>query len=73
MNKKKQMTKDEAMKKLEGKTGDDKWLVRSYESNTISDFYVITCRGDPRWHKEAINLRFPDRIETAVEWIMEVA
>jgi len=67
------MTKPEALKKLEGKTGDDKWLVRSYESDTVYDFYIITCKSDPKWHKEAINLRFPSQIEAAIEWLMEVA
>ena len=66
------MTKSEAMKKLEGKTGDDKWLVRSYESDTVSDFYIISCKSDPIWHREAINLRFPSRIEAAAEWLVEV-
>jgi len=67
------MTKEEATKKLEGKTGEDKWLVRGYESDMVSDFYVITCVGDPIWHREAINLRFPCQINAAVEWLMEIA
>jgi len=59
------MTKDEAMKKLEGKTGWDKWLIRKLNG----DFAIISNAGDPHWIKEAMYLFSKEQIEAAAEWL----
>jgi len=56
------MTKNEALKKLEGRTG---WLIRK----TSGEFAILNIKRDPYWIKEAIYLNSPEQIEAAAEWM----
>jgi hypothetical protein len=62
------MTKQEALKKLEGKTGMDKWLFRKLSG----EFAIKTSSRDPYWLSEAIHLLSNEQINAAAEWMVEV-
>jgi len=60
------MTVQEAMKKLEGKTGRGKWLIRSG-----GEFSILNSLRDPYWHSEAMYLGSDVQIAAAAEWMAE--
>jgi len=61
------MTKNDAMKLLEGKTGRDKWLYKKFNG----EFAILECSHDPKHLKEAILLFADCQIEAAIEWLCE--
>ena len=61
------MTRDDAKKWLDGKTGRDKWLYRKMNG----EFAILECSHDPKHLKEAIHLFADVQIEAAVEWLTE--
>ena len=63
------MTKTEALEKLKGKTGRDKWLVQEQ----TGEFVILNSQIDPWWRTKAINLFSNDQIEAAAEWIAEAS
>ena len=61
------MTRGDAKKWLEGKTGRDKWLYRKGNG----EFAILECQHDPKHLKEAILLFADVQIEAAIEWLTE--
>jgi hypothetical protein len=62
------MIKQEALKKLEGKTGRGKWLYRKFNG----EFAILNSLRDPYWLSEAIYLFSDEKINAAVEWMVSV-
>ena len=62
------MTRSDAMKLLEGKTGKGKWLYKKLNG----EFAILECLHDPKHLKEAIYLFSDVQIEAAIDWLCEM-
>ena len=61
------MSKDEAKKFLEGKTGRGKWLYKKLNGK----FAILESLSDPKYLREAIYLFSDAQIEAATDWLCE--